>query len=190
MKLHATIIDDFFARPEALRHYAIAQEFGVVEGPIDKVKYEGIAERVPQSFLDESRRAISKVLGGAINIKFSCMRISIEGSKPPHWAHTDLIMSQYLAIVYLDLNARGGTVTVAHESGMKENPIDESGVDIWREDTNNPAKWQERSFCSAEFNRCLIVPCNIFHAAIPQEGYGTNSENGRLVLIMFFDVEG
>lgn len=191
MKLNSLILDDFFFRPLALRAWALRQEFKDTEAP-DGVIYPGIARDVPKSFLEESKRKFAHIMGSGIEVKLAGFRLSLCDVDPPHWAHTDSIMSQYLAITYLSLpeHCVGGTALVRHINGMEVNPRNAEEEAVWKRDTNELSKWLVTSSAGMAFNRCYVVPCHLFHAALPRGGFGSTSADGRLTFLEFFDCTG
>lgn len=182
--------DGFFKNGKAVRDYAIAQEYRDTEGP-DGALYPGICAEVPGPVLAEAFLNLESLLGRQPEFRLSFFRLSLGNIVPPHWAHTDAALTKYLLLVYLTAPAqcKGGTAILQHESGMKTNPVTEEQVQLWRRDTNDQSKWKLRDVTGMAFNRGVVYRTDVFHAALPKEGFGTNPADGRLVLTIFFDVK-
>jgi hypothetical protein len=185
MKPYLFIADQALEDPWALRDHAVTREYGGEVGP-DGVLYPNISTDVPAGVLGEVATLLSFAVGGPVDVKLAFLRLSLADTLAPHWAHTDAIISDYLALLYLTLpGARGGTAIVEHRNGMRKHPRTATEIETWRRDTNRPEQWAVVALAPMRFNRLVVLPTDVFHAATPQ-GFGTSARDGRLVLITFF----
>lgn len=187
------VIDGFLDNFESFRSYCDELSYDGETNPVDGVFYPGVNTQIPESIQSE---ILSK-----LQIEFSAcdvvpkgmfLRLSTQGTQAPHQAHTDLAMSNFSMMLYMNRleDCLGGTSLLMHkQSGLCENPINKIQENIWREDTNNADAWQPLSMCSMKPNRALLFESNIMHRSEPIGGFGDNSHNGRLVLVFFFDLE-
>lgn len=179
MNLHSLIIDDFYPDFESLRQMADCSDFKDVLNPEDGVVYPGICQ-VEGLGLE---RLLSETIGRPVSVSYQFMRLSLEGTKPPHWAHHDASMGEYSLMLYLNRaeHCRGGTALVEHaELGM------DVPEHIWRRDTNRRHMWREISICPMAPNRAFIFRASMWHAALPIGGFGKDATDGRLVYTVFF----
>jgi hypothetical protein len=95
-----------------------------------------------------------------------------------------------------ETHCRGGTEIVRFrneelgEGGgdMEYGPTDEYGVEIWKEYTNDQYAWERVNICEMKPNRAFIFDSRLMHRAAPIGGFGSNAQDGRLVLTVFFDL--
>lgn len=190
MRPYHLILDGALWRPDLVRAHALGLDYRGEIGP-DGVEYPNISAAVPRDLAGELEYVLGHASGGSVDVKLSFFRLSLADTAAPHWAHTDAIISEYLALIYLTRNedCRGGTAIVEHVSGMARHPRTDAEVALWREDTNRPERWVPKTIAPMAFNRLVVLPTDVFHAATPQ-GFGTSVEDGRLVLISFFSRKG
>lgn len=189
MTLYQLTLDSVLDDPWALRDHAVSLPYAGERGP-DGVVYPNISGAVPERTKEEVAGVLSSVFG-PIDTVLTFFRLSLAEDHPPHWAHTDAIISDYLALLYLSLprDCTGGTSIVEHINGMRLHPKDDAEVALWRRDTNRRSAWREVVSTPMRFNRMLVLPTNVYHAATPH-GFGTSARDGRLVLITFFSPKG
>lgn len=190
MKASAIIVDDFFADFDAVRRWADCAKFEDVTSPVDGVVYPDLCGAIPPWILSEMLAGASDLLGWMPVCRTIFARLSVVGRVAPHQAHTDASMGQYSMMVYLNRpeHCAGGTSILRHiETGAERNPTDAEGEAIWKRDTNVPDAWERTVMCGMKPNRALIFQADLYHRAEPIGGFGSNSKDGRTVLIMFFD---
>lgn len=189
MKLHSLIVDNFFREPQAIREVLLRLPYADVTSPFDGVVYPDIAKDLPSVICDEFVNGLKKFMP-VVKPNAIFTRLSVQGNQAPHQAHTDAVTGDYTAIVYMNLprHCRGGTAVVVHTSGMWLNPTNNEELELWRRDTNVPEKWVNTIECPMAFNRMFLVRSDLFHRAEPFNGFGRDIHDGRLVLIMFFNV--
>lgn len=191
MKFHSLIIDDFLSDPNVLRQHALQAEFKNEQSPFDEVIYPGICRDIPQDISTEVYLKVSDLMKTVMlrpNATF--MRLSAEGVKAPHQAHTDQVCGDFTFLLYLNKeeDCQGGTSIVEHANGMRKAPLTEEEGLVWNQDANNYYAWNQMGFCPMKYNRAFIIDSYLFHRAEPVEGFGQSVEDGRLVLISFFDI--
>ncbi len=177
MNLHSAIIDDFHPEFDPLRSLADRSKFEDLTNPADGVVYPGICQTdhlgVPGM--------LSAFLRRPVQVHYQFMRLSLEGSRPPHWAHHDGLMGKYSLMLYLNRpeHCKGGTALLEHADGE----IDQA---TWKRDTNRSEMWRMMAICEMRPNRAFIFRSHLWHAALPMSGFGKDATDGRLVLTAFF----
>lgn len=191
MKPTIAIFDDFFPDPERARQAIVSGQFVDVKNPIDGVVYPGINHQLPGWVEFFVLRRLSVVLNGPVTSKAMFARLTSSVTGPaPHQIHSDTIMGQYSAHVYLSREwpEGAGTSFWSHESEgfmhTEETDIAKISVDMHRREP-----WRNDLRCQGLFNRILIHDARYWHCAEPVGGWGSTPEDGRLVLTCFFDAE-
>jgi hypothetical protein len=184
-----TIRDDFFPSFDIVREWADNALYDEYRSPVDGVIYPGINADIPDWIRAHTQAELQAITGSPREIKHIFTRLSLEGNKAPHQAHTDSTMGGYSLMVYLNRpqDCRGGTSIVRHrETGMYSNPKDAIEEYVWKRDTNRPQAWEIIDICWMEPNRACIFPAELMHRAEPVGGFGKDAKHGRLVLTAFF----
>jgi hypothetical protein len=182
-------IDEFFPRGEfeLIRDYAHLLEYGEVIAPFDGVTYRNIGLPVPASAEQQMAQTLSWLMGYKVVPKYCAFRLSVEGSEPPQWVHSDHEVARYGMFVYIN-EGPGGTVLLEHvENGMRTHPRDEGELELWQRDYENEMKWKIRAAIDCAANRAVVLRSELLHAAIPRGGFGATAKDGRLILLCFFD---
>lgn len=178
--LHSLIIDGFSDQFEQIREFADGANYEGFRSPVDDVFYPGICADVPAfDVLDKLQRVMKPYIEVTQQLRF--MRLSTQGVKPPHWAHHDASMGTYSMMLYLNRpeHCKGGTALLRHMDGQ---PDEQS----WARDTNNCKQWDVISTCEMRPNRAFIFRSDLWHAALPARGFGSNARDGRLLYTVFF----
>lgn len=196
------IIDDFLADPYAARRAALGlkydptRQFGNFPGlnsstPLDTAAVD-----------DAVSRLLGIRLGPAPGTQHGHCRLTMKGAKGKSGVHID--PAAYSGILYLSRPEdcakpqAGGTDFFRHRrTGLEAVPQDPARVaasgypdvnalveDVVNKDTTSPAKWERMLRIPARFNRLLLFSPWQFHDAAP--GFGTTSEDSRLVMLLFF----
>jgi hypothetical protein len=193
VRVYSVIIDDFLFEPTELRNYALSQEFTDFKNPTDGISYPNINLNIPDTVKFEFLAKIQGLTNGIVVDPKLFMRLRLAGEElAPHEVHTDKIMGEYTALVYLSRpeDCRGGTAILEHISGeLPLHPETEEQLRLWERDTNDVEAWSKVSFCPMKFNRFLMIRSDLLHRAEPIGGFGDNKENGRLVLTCFFNLK-
>lgn len=152
----------------------------------DGVVYPNIA-RLPFTVEDELKRNLENIFG-PITPVLSFARYSFETQIPPHWAHSDREISEFIALIYLSEGpSPSGTFALRHqELGFETHPTKEEDRNALIEDSNKLEMWDFTFECPAKFNRLLILNNDLIHAA--GRSYGTTRDDGRLVISCFFNI--
>ena len=184
---HSMVFENFFEDPIKTKELIDAEPMGNVKYEHDGVVYPNIA-LLPERVWQETLTNLQKIFG-PIMVKTFFARYSFENVKPPHWAHSDREISEYLAIIYLsDSVEYSGTVTLKHKAlGFETHPSNIEERKALIADANNLDAWDFVFEFPAKINRLLILNTNLIHAA--GRSYGTTKEDGRLVISVFFDVD-
>jgi hypothetical protein len=194
------VVDKFLDDPYALRREASAMDF--TQAPeFNGHKYPGIVpiEKDTQLF-DELQAKVSELRGRESSISMAFLRLSLANEETPVWIHPDACVDQYAGVLYLSRPdfCFGGTAFWQHRGlGWKELPSDsersEKGIvldqalaDQLNRDGNDPNMWMMTGLLPAAYNRFITYPSKWFHSRWPQEAYGSNFDNGRLILACFY----
>tara|TARA_R110000803_G_scaffold166755_1_gene230011 strand:- start:4106 stop:4657 length:552 start_codon:yes stop_codon:yes gene_type:complete len=175
--------DNFLDNYQEFRSHCDRLKFHGEICPIDGQTYPAISSQIPPEVLNEIYFKIELVMGCEIDPKFIFMRLTTEGEYCPHQAHNDLSMAQWTFLLYLNKNehCQGGTDFVKHIHGRD--------VEDWATDHSDPEKWEIVENCEMRENRACIFEAGKMHRAQPLGGFGQNEEDGRLVLICFFNAD-
>jgi hypothetical protein len=185
------IIDSFLDDFDYLREFCDTHEFPGATNPVDDVFYPGVSVGVPDKIKSEIKSKVSSLFGRKVIEKAMFFRLSTLDTHDPHKAHTDKAMSSLSMMLYLNRidDCIGGTSFVMHKkTGMSSSPINARQSLVWQADTNKSEAWQITSMCDMMPNRALFFDSNIMHMALPSGGFGSDSIDGRLVLVFFFDL--
>lgn len=191
-------VDDFAPDAGEVREAVITGTFSTERGP-DGFEYTGISEyQVPQWFA-----LIAKAVGKPIIPRLSCFRLNLTGEIPHSWVHSDDICAKYASVLYLNLpeQCQGGTAFWKHaalnldrlppKDGLAAQGIN---VDAFYQFMTRECKdltfWKQSGLVEMKFNRFITYPTCLFHSRFPFEAFGQGPEDGRLIWICFYDVEG
>ena len=189
MRPYIHSIDDFFSdfEFELIRSYARTLTYGPVVAPFDGQTYQNIGLPIPP--IVEERLAINLtwLMGYKVVPKFTAFRLSPEGSNPPQWAHSDAEVSAFGFFMYLN-DGPGGTLLLRHrETGMRTHPQTNEELEVWQRDYDDVTKWEPVASVDCKANRAVIIRSELIHAALPKHGFGKDVNDGRLILLAFFD---
>ncbi len=180
------IIDDFLSSYQVLKQHSLSCCFSDITNPVDGVVYPFINVDIPEIAKAEINKKLCELFG-SVNINASFLRMSPEGVRVPHMAHTDISMGRYSLMLYLN-DADGGTGILCHKkTGISYTPEDQYFVDIVTQDQNNPEAWNVVDMARMKQNRAAIFDANRYHCALPFGGFGSNQSNSRIVMTVFFD---
>ncbi len=171
---------------EILREYSRLVPYEDRKGP-DGVIYQGVSAEVPECVKEQLTHLLSWLVGSRVIIKICAFRLSITGTVPPQWAHSDLSVSRFASFLYINPSP-GGTVLLRHkETGMFAHPKDEYELAVLQRDQSNVDAWEIRAKVDCAPNRMIVIRSELLHAALPVYGHGSGPEDGRLILWTFFD---
>ena len=186
------IIDGFLDDFDSVRDYVEKLDYTGAVNPDDGVTYPDISLDIPPRLMGEVIHGIREATGKRTSNVKIFLRLSTFGVDAPHQAHTDTIMGSSALMLYLNKadDCQGGTAFVKHKAtGLDSNPVNETEEIVWRTDVNNYDAWEQTSICEMKENRALIFDANTMHRAEPVGGFGSDANDGRLVLTAFFDLE-
>lgn len=182
---HSMIFDDFFTDPNQVKKLINAEPMRD-EKYDDGVIYPNIT-RLPEAVLAEIQYKLMSFFGPSIDLVLAFARYSFENVTPPHWAHSDRNIAQYVGLIYMNENhSEFGTATLRHaELGFEKHPQTEFHKRILLSHANARQEWEITYKCPAKFNRLFVLNADLIHAALGE--YGTTKEDGRLVVSVFFN---
>jgi hypothetical protein len=188
MKPYFYSLDDFFPWGEfnILRDYAHIAKYEDHKAPFDGVVYKNVAP-APMAIVERLTHILTWIMGRRIVPMHTCFRLSVEGSEPPQWAHSDREVAEYGFFMFVN-EGPGGTALLQHaESGMWMHPRNQYELDLWKRDYNNEGAWYLKAMVDCAPNRAILLRSELIHAAIPRGGFGGSPIDGRLILLCFFD---
>lgn len=184
------IIDDF--HPVAIPIAVMAK--GIAYGPQEHEGhvYKGIGlGYVPELFYE----ILGNNLGRIITPNLHYFRLGTKEDSPTTYIHADSGCSKYAAVWYLTEapdDVVAGTAFWKHKAtGLEQiSEQDRAASNLLQmldADGADESKWKMVGLCGQKFNRCVVYPTNIFHSRYPQDAWGNNASNGRIVFTSFFD---
>lgn len=183
------IFEDFFNNPHQTKRLIDSGDMRD-EVYADGVIYPNII-RLPLPVEDEAYLNLSILLGPIVPV-LSFARYSFSNVKPPHWAHSDREIAQYVALIYLNDREdaeKFGTCTLRHKwYGLETHPHNNLLKSVLIADANRKNMWDVTFTCPGRFNRIFILNTELIHAACGE--YGRSKEDGRLVVSVFFNFKG
>jgi len=188
MILRNMVIDNFFNTPFQVRG-EILQEPMNNEVASDGVTYPGIV-KIPEHIQKDIVLKIEAVLDSKVKDVLIFARHSLSDMEPPHWAHSDKEMCDYVGLIYMNEapnHIDDCTFLVEHKkTGMFMHPEDQRNKDLLMTDSNKKNKWIITDRLMAKFNRMNLISADYLHAA--SSPYGRHRGDSRLVLSVFFRV--
>lgn len=180
MNLDLMIIDNFYTNPDAVRAFALTQDFDVTGN------YPGKRTR---SFLtDDVKQCIQYWMNFAGNITNWHEDSGYTGAfqyataRDRTWIHSDHT-SMWAGVCYLtpDAPLSAGTALYRHKESGEWRSYENihEGYDI--------TKWDKVDTIGNKYNRLIIYRGDLFHASL--DYFGDNLYNGRLFQTFFFDTE-
>jgi hypothetical protein len=175
------IIDDFYPDPDAVRDFALKQDF-TVSG-----NYPGL--RTGSFATADNKRRFESILGRNINYFPEGYNGSFQivTSELKSWIHRD--RTRFGGVVYLtpDPPVNSGTIFYRHrETGLVKAP-DKAAEARLNLDANDEAKWEVIDRIGNKYNRLILFDGFLTHKS--DEYFGNSRETGRLFQTFFFDVE-
>lgn len=183
--------DKFFENIEQVSNDILSGEFKDIQNPLDGVTYPSINEDIPSYIFAELLIKLSQALNEDIVPVVMFARATTKNTpEAPHKIHSDKIMAQYSAHVYLSKEWPDGSGTSfwAHktEGGVH---LDSTDAETIKKDQNSQDNWTWQFTCQGFQNRILIHNACFFHRADPVGGWGETPKDGRVVLTLFFNIE-
>lgn len=169
------VIDNFLPMPQIVRIRALKSTFLDVQLGDDVFR-----NIVPLSISAAGDEIRDRWPGLVPTVSF--FRKSPRGQIEPNMIHTDAMMGDVTAILYLNPTpALGdGTTFWRHWSGEKEPQDEGDRRDEWADAT----KWEKWATVAATFNRLLLFRAPLYHSRSIPENYGTG-DDARLIQVLF-----
>lgn len=178
------IVDDFYQDPDAVRTFAMAQEF-----QSDIRWYKGL--RTPMQFRPaQLREAFERIMGMSINNwdhhgYNGCFQITT--AEDPQVYHHDL--QRWAAMIYLTPNAPITSGTRLHRSRVNQARHHSQGQVLMDQAFSvgfyDSTKFDTIDSAGNLYNRLVIMDAQHIHSA--GDYFGTTPETGRLTHLFFFD---
>jgi hypothetical protein len=184
MKTNLIITDDFYQNPDAVRNYALSQQFEV-EG-----NYPGL--RTKPYLPDDLKSAIQSIVlnaGGRVTdwLEHSGYTgaFQICTAQDRTWIHADSY-NTWAAVCYLTPNAplSAGTALYRYKETGEYCRTDNSSPHL---DGYDYTKWDLVDYVANKYNRIVMYRGNLYHASV--DYFGNNMSNGRLFQTFFFNTE-
>jgi len=180
MNLQLMIVDNFYGNPDAVRNYALAQEFSV------KGNYPGLRTTpyLPQDLKDAIQYWMSQQ--GKITEWFESAgytgAFQICTANDRTWIHADH-HNMWAGVCYLTPDApfTGGTGLYRHKQSGQfyRSDKDYEGYDY--------TKWDLFDRIGNKYNRLILYRGDLFHASL--DYFGNDLKTGRLFQTFFFNTE-
>lgn len=176
------IIDDFYANPDEVRHYALTQ----VEYEQDLRWYKGFRSKTvyrPKGL----KESFEHIIGQKIIDFESCYNgvFQLMMSSDPQVYHYD--SQRWAAMIYLTPNAplESGTRLHRSKNNFTRHRDQPESDDAFRGDFYDSTKFDIVDAAGNIYNRLVIMDAGCFHSAGPY--FGNTMESGRLTHLFFFD---
>jgi glycosyltransferase involved in cell wall biosynthesis len=174
------VIDNFFKDPDAVRNFALSQEYPV------QGNYPG--KRTKSFATEDMKKLFTQITGKTIrywpdgyngSFQFTTKDMS-------SWIHRDL--TDYGALIYLTPNAplNSGTTFYQHKTLHLDECPDQQLSDKLYEDSRNYDAWDIVDQVANKYNRMIIFNGRRSHSST--EYFGDDMHTGRLFQVFFFDV--
>lgn len=187
MTPHIAVFDDFFP-PDHLRSVLALiklKGFSNVVSPHDGVTYPGICSlsEIADPITDMYR--LRFMLNVSATETFARLTSAAQGPAP-HQIHSDRIMGDYGAILYLSESwpKGSGTSFWSHSREGKRHE-DHANHEMLQCHSNDRHMWGHYFLSEGKQNRLLLYDARLFHCAEPVGGFGSGPEDGRIVLTSF-----
>ena len=187
--LHAPdlrVYDNFLDNPHSVRNRGLRAKYGNYLG-----KDGEMYKRVSDATIPEVVDALNTAMGRPVDLLGMGYRLNYAGELPNHAIHSDLGWGTYAAVVYLSDPPEGqtsGTAFWRHHTGWDRCKKGEESVlvDVIN-DWDNKEAWTQTAFVPSVFNRAAIYRSELFHSRWPFTAYGTGPDDGRLIVVAFFN---
>ena len=181
VKLPVYVIDDFHPFPEAIREWALHQEYVDFLGP-DGVLYK----RVCLIEVPGVTEMLQGVLG-PVHIVAMFLRLNYEGEGTSSLIHTDLGLGSHAFVLYLNDGPSGTAFWKHKETGtICLNVGDDWLYEKVCKDWDRENAWERIRYVEMKFNRLVMYESHLFHSRYPFTAFGNSPENGRLIVAGFF----
>ena len=198
MRRDIIVVDDFLENPDAVREYALKQNFDIYGGK----NWPG-RDSIDQHGEEEMTKACSDVVGEKLAIKpenkcsyFRHTRIGEIGSQHIHFDPNSGLV--WAGVLYLTptVHPTGGTKFWKHNAtGWEKAPTNEEGaeyglhshqdmVQFLNIEGKDESRWTELDNIAFKYNRLVMFRPWMWHSN--GDWFGTTYEDARLVQLFFF----
>lgn len=183
-------IDDFHPVAVPIAEKARRLDYKPVEWQGHTYKGIGLGYE-PEMFWD----FVSHFMGKTVIPRLQYFRLGTKEDSSTTYIHVDNTCGRWACVWYLSEPPEGvvaGTAFWKHKEtgleGLNEShrtqkefleKLDSEGAD--------ESKWNMTGLVGQKFNRLTIYPTSIFHSRYPQDAWGNDASDGRIVYTGFFD---
>ena len=204
MRQTLTVLDDFFPDPLTVRNLALSSEFSL-GNEMDGHHYPDTAKPKHEGFVPWFEILLSNALGAKVQVNLCAFVIGKETTKTEQWIHADSNCAKWASVSYLfDGHEDHGTSFYTHRASgcprMDQKFYDALKVDVTDErqveslvgrikaEGEDAQFWRTTAFTEARLGRTIWFDSKAFHSRSHRFAFGDAPENGRLILVSFFDV--
>lgn len=180
MNVSMIIVDNFYNDPDAVRKFALSQEFGV-RGNYPGVRTQPFLTPDVCTAIEHNMQFAGRATDWMESSGYTgCFQLATAQDRT--WIHSDH-HNMWAGVCYLTPDAphTGGTALYRHKATGQHNRVttDHEGYDY--------TKWDLFDRVGNKYNRLIIYRGDLFHAS--QDYFGDNPDNGRLFQTFFFNTE-
>lgn len=184
------IIDDF--HPVAKPIAAFAKQLEYAEKEWHGHTYKGIGLGYsPELFYD----MLKTYIGRDVAPQLEYFRLGTEKDSATTYIHADSACAKNAAVWYLTEPPTGmvaGTAFWKHRETGKDRLDEADYLDAellakFDADGADESKWIMTGLCGQKFNRLVTYPTNVFHSRYPQNAWGKDASDGRIVFTSFYN---
>jgi hypothetical protein len=183
-------IDDFHPCGRAIAALARTLKYGPQEHGGHVYKGIGLGYS-PELFYE----TLSIHLGRNIKATMEYFRLGTKEDSATTYIHADSGCAKNAAVWYLSEPPDGmvaGTAFWRHRETGKDRLTDADRLDTellakLDADGADESKWIMTGLCGQKQNRLVTYPTDIFHSRYPQNAWGNDASDGRIVFTCFYD---
>lgn len=180
MNVSLIIVDNFYSDPDAVRAFALSQEFSV-KGNYPGARTESHLTEDVKAAIEHNMQFAGKVTDWMAYSGYTGA-FQLATAQDRTWIHSDY-NNMWAGVCYLTPDAphTGGTGLFRHKASGEHSKItqDYEGYDY--------TKWDLFDTIGNKYNRLVIYRGDMFHASL--DYFGNNAQNGRLFQTFFFNTE-
>ncbi len=177
------VVDNFLADPAPVRFAGISAPF------IDWQGQDGqLYKRVCLAEIPGVQAAIEQAMSRPVQMLGMGYRLNYAGEMPNAAIHSDLGWGTHALVLYLS-DGEGGTAFWRHNA-TGAHRIDPGQFDLLAAidgDWDAADRWHMRHLVPIQFNRGVIYESALFHSRWPFAAFGTGPDDGRLIVVAFFN---
>ena len=177
------VVDSFLADPLTVREAGLAAPYVDWPGP-DGETYK----RVYLTNVPGVQDAIEQAMGRPVDMLGMGYRLNFGGELPNAAIHSDMGWGTHALVLYLS-DGIGGTAFWRHkETGAaRMEPGDMDLYERVHNDWDDESKWDMVELARIQFNRAILYESALFHSRYPFAAFGTGYQDGRLIVVAFFN---